>query len=125
MQFVDLLKFGLPSNSILNNTKLKEIIMNSINLDTILSNPYVQQFLLWAGLGLAVGVAAKIIIPGTENMGWIRTIGVGLIGTFVGNYLAPKLFQWPAYEPMSLQGIGVGILGAVILVVVNRIVTKS
>ena len=42
-------------------------------------------------------------------MGWIRTIMVGLIGTFLGNYVAPKMFDWPAYTPFSIQGIGIGI----------------
>jgi uncharacterized membrane protein YeaQ/YmgE (transglycosylase-associated protein family) len=96
-----------------------------MDINELLSNPYVKNTLLWCGLGLGVGVAAKLIIPGSENLGWIRTIGVGLIGTFVGNYVAPKLFDWPTFDPFSLQGIGVGIAGAVIFVAINRIVTKS
>ena len=96
-----------------------------MDANELLSNPYIKSALLWCGLGLGVGVAAKLIIPGSENMGWIRTIGVGLIGTFVGNYVAPKLFDWPAFDPFSLQGIGIGVAGAVIFVVINRIVTKS
>ena len=96
-----------------------------MDVNELLSNHYVKTTLLWCGLGLGVGVAAKLIIPGSENLGWIRTIGVGLIGTFVGNYVAPKLFDWPTFDPFSLQGIGVGIAGAVIFVAINRIVTKS
>lgn len=95
------------------------------DFNTIINHPTVRQVLLWLALGLGVGVAAKIIIPGSENLGWIRTIGVGLLGSFLGNYLAPKIFDWPAYDAFSLQGIGIGIAGAVILVVINRIVTKT
>ena len=94
-------------------------------LNSIISNPTFKLILLWSGLGLAVGIAAKIIIPGSEEIGWIRTILVGLAGSFLGNYVAPKLFDWPTYEPFSLPGFGIGIAGAVMLVVVNRIVTKS
>jgi uncharacterized membrane protein YeaQ/YmgE (transglycosylase-associated protein family) len=97
---------------------------NSI-LNSALENPMTKQILLWMALGLGVGVAAKIIIPGSEEIGWIRTILVGLAGSFLGNYIAPKLFEWPTYQPFSLQGIGIGVAGALILVVVNRIVTKS
>lgn len=96
-----------------------------MELEAILDNPMVKQTLLWLGLGLGVGVAAKLIIPGSENMGWLRTIMVGLIGTVLGNYVAPKMFDWPAYNAFSLQGVGIGIAGAIIFVVVNRIVTKS
>ncbi len=95
------------------------------DLHQILQHPLAKQFLLWISLGLGVGVVAKLIIPGSEEIGWIRTIGVGLLGTFLGNYLAPHIFDWPTYSPFTLPGIGIGIAGAVVLVVVNRIVTKS
>ena len=96
-----------------------------MDFQNILNHPMVQQFLLWCALGLGVGVVAKIIIPGSEHMGWIRTILVGLVGTFVGNYLAPKLFDWPAFAVFSLPGVAIGVAGAVVFVVVNRIVTSS
>lgn len=93
--------------------------------NTIMENAIVRQILLWAALGLGVGVAAKIIIPGSEEIGWIRTICVGLLGSFLGNYVAPKLFDWPTYSAFSMEGIAIGVAGAVVLVVINRIVTKS
>lgn len=96
-----------------------------MSLDTILNNYYFQQMLLWTVLGLGVGVAAKLLLPGSENMGWIRTIVLGLAGCFLGNFLAPKLFSWPTYPAFSWQGVAIGVAGAMILVVVNRIVTKS
>lgn len=92
---------------------------------SIIDHPLVRQALLWLGLGLAVGVIAKIVIPGSENMGWIRTIMVGLIGVFAGNYIAPRIFDWPVYNAFSMQGIGIGIAGAIVFVVINRIVTTS
>lgn len=99
--------------------------MNNEIFNSILENPLAKQFLLWAGLGLIVGVSAKIIIPGSEQIGWIRTILMGLAGSFLGNYMAPKLLDWPIYDAFSLQGFGIGIAGALVLVVVNRIVTQS
>ncbi len=93
--------------------------------NNLLENPFTHQILLWLGLGLGVGVVAKIILPGSEEIGWIRTIMVGLAGSFMGNYVAPKIFDWPTYSAFSLEGIGIGVAGAVILVVINRIVTKS
>lgn len=96
-----------------------------MTMNTILSNPYLHQILLWTGLGLGVGIAAKLLIPGSENMGWIRTIALGLGGCFLGNFLAPRLFAWPMYPTFSWQGIGIGVVGAVVLVLVNRLVTKT
>jgi len=94
-------------------------------LNSVMENPFAKQILLWSALGLGVGVAAKIIIPGSEQIGWIRTILMGLAGSFLGNYMAPKLLDWPTYEAFSLPGLGIGIAGAVVLVVINRVVTQS
>lgn len=96
-----------------------------MNFETILNNPYFHQILLWAGLGLGVGIAAKLLLPGSENMGWIRTIVLGLGGCFLGNVVAPRVFAWPIYPAFSWQGIGIGVVGAVVLVLINRLVTKS
>ena len=94
-------------------------------VNSILNHPLFHQFVLWVALGLGVGVAAKLLIPGSEAMGWIRTILLGLAGSFLGNYLTPIFFHWPAYRYFSWQGIGIGIAGAVILVLLNRLVTRS
>lgn len=94
-------------------------------LSAIFDSPTFKLFILWIGLGLTVGVAAKIIIPGSEEVGWIRTILMGLAGSFLGNYVAPKFLDWPTYSAFSLQGVAIGIAGALVLVVINRIVTKS
>lgn len=107
------------------HTEITNGVFMNFDINDIISHPWVKQLLLWLALGLGVGVAAKIIIPGSESLGWIRTIGVGLLGSFLGNYLAPRIFDWPAYDAFSLPGIGIGVAGAVILVVLNRIVTKS
>ncbi|WP_413612671.1 GlsB/YeaQ/YmgE family stress response membrane protein [Bdellovibrio sp. HCB-110] len=96
-----------------------------MNINSILHHPLFNQFVLWTVLGLGVGVAAKLLIPGSEAMGWIRTILLGLAGSFLGNFLAPRLFHWPTFTAFSWQGVLIGIAGAAILVVVNRIVTRS
>ncbi|MGE5087196.1 MAG: GlsB/YeaQ/YmgE family stress response membrane protein [Bacillota bacterium] len=96
-----------------------------MNIHSILNHPLFNQLILWTILGLGVGVAAKLLIPGNEAMGWIRTILLGLVGSIIGNFLAPKLFHWPTYTAFSWQGILIGIAGAAILVVINRIVTRS
>lgn len=96
-----------------------------MNINSILHHPLFNQFVLWTVLGLGVGVAAKLLIPGSEAMGWIRTILLGLAGSFLGNFLAPRLFHWPTFTAFSWQGVLIGIAGAAILVIVNRIVTRS
>ena len=96
-----------------------------MTLNSILHHPLFNQFVLWTVLGLGVGVAAKLVIPGSEAMGWVRTILLGLAGSFLGNFLAPRIFNWPTFTAFSWQGITIGIACAVVLVVINRIVTRS
>ena len=59
-------------------------------MEQLLNHPMVQSVMVWVGLGLATGVAAKILMPGSENMGWIRTILFGLLGSFIGNNIFPR-----------------------------------
>jgi uncharacterized membrane protein YeaQ/YmgE (transglycosylase-associated protein family) len=96
-----------------------------MEISSLLQNPIIHKTLVWSLLGLGVGLAAKILMPGHENMGWIKTICVGLLGSFLGNYFAPQIFGWPHFSAFSWQGIAIGISGALILVLINRIVTRS
>ena len=94
-------------------------------MEQLLNHPMVQSVMVWVGLGLATGVAAKILMPGSENMGWIRTILFGLLGSFIGNNIFPRFLDWPTFSPISLQGLVLGVGGAFLLVLLNRLVTRS
>ncbi|MEK6556189.1 MAG: GlsB/YeaQ/YmgE family stress response membrane protein [Bdellovibrionota bacterium] len=86
---------------------------------------FIQHILVWIGLGLVIGVLAKLIMPGNENMGWIRTILLGIAGSFLGIMGAAYFFRLPNYSAFSWQGIVLGVIGAFVLVLFNRLVTKS
>lgn len=94
-------------------------------MENWINDPTVRYVGLWILLGLGTGVAAKLILPGKEDMGWFRTILFGLLGSFAGNYVAPYFFHWHQYDPMSIPGLALGLAGAIILVLLNKIVTKS
>lgn len=96
-----------------------------MNIEVILNNYYFKQFLLWCLLGLGIGVASKVILPGNENMGWIKTILLGLAGSVIGNLIAPRLFHWPMYSTFSWQGILIGVGFSMVLVLINKLVTKT
>ena len=44
--------------------------------------------LIWLGIGLAAGVAAKYLTPQDEKGGWVSSIIIGIIGSFVGGAVA-------------------------------------
>ena len=58
----------------------------------------------WILLGLVAGALARLLVPGRDPMGWLGTIVLGLVGSFVGGFLADLLFDDEA----------IGLLGAVV-----------
>jgi uncharacterized membrane protein YeaQ/YmgE (transglycosylase-associated protein family) len=58
-------------------------------------------------IGFIVGVIAKLIMPGKENMGFIVTTLLGIAGSFVATY-AGQAVGW--YE----AGEGAGWIGSIV-----------
>ncbi|MGB8958078.1 MAG: GlsB/YeaQ/YmgE family stress response membrane protein [Candidatus Aminicenantales bacterium] len=72
-------------------------------------------------LGLVVGIIAKFIYPGRENMGWIMTIILGIAGAFVATYLG-KLVG--IYQPDQAAGFIGAIVGALILLFIYHLIKR-
>jgi len=58
-------------------------------------------------VGFIVGVIAKLIMPGKENLGFIMTTLLGIVGSLVASY-AGQLIGW--YQ----AGQGAGWIGSVV-----------
>ncbi len=79
--------------------------------------------IIWTLLvGLVVGVLAKLIYPGKENMGWIWTIILGVAGSFVATYLGKMA---GIYQPGEAAGFIGAIVGALILLFVYDLIKKK
>jgi len=78
--------------------------------------------IIWTILvGLAVGIIAKFIYPGRENMGWIMTTLLGIAGAFVATYLGHWLHIYRAGETAGFIG---AIVGALILLFIYSLIKK-
>ncbi len=44
--------------------------------------------LIWLLIGLAAGAIAKALTPQKEKGGWISSIIIGIVGSFVGGFIA-------------------------------------
>ena len=73
-------------------------------------------------IGRVVGAIARFIMPGAEQMGIIMTGVLGIVGSFVGGFIA-RLFSKPAegatFHP---AGILLSIVGALILLYAWKLV---
>jgi uncharacterized membrane protein YeaQ/YmgE (transglycosylase-associated protein family) len=88
--------------------------------------------LCWIATGLVVGLIARAIIPGRQSMGLALTIGLGIVGAFVGGLISMAFWptwandpdvnrMWPGWL-MSILG-GVVVLGLYVAATNRRGVT--
>jgi uncharacterized membrane protein YeaQ/YmgE (transglycosylase-associated protein family) len=86
--------------------------------------PYVASTLSWLFFGLVAGVAAKLILPGQENLGWFRTILIGILGAFLGG-IGASMMGFNIQIGWNVLGFCCAVVGSVVLLLLNRLVTRS
>lgn len=69
-------------------------------------------------IGLIAGAVARLLVPGPDPMGWIGTIVLGIVGSFVGGFLANLIFG--GVVALSPAGIIGSIIGAIIVLLIWR-----
>lgn len=69
-------------------------------------------------LGLVTGVVAKFLMPGRDPGGCIITMIIGIVGSFIGGFLANLI----GIEGGGFINFIFAVIGAVILLVLYRIV---
>jgi uncharacterized membrane protein YeaQ/YmgE (transglycosylase-associated protein family) len=75
-------------------------------------------------IGLIAGAVARLVVPGKQNISIPMTILIGIIGSFVGGFLAYLIF--PGNNPdgfLQTSGIIGSIIGAIIVLVIYLKVT--
>jgi uncharacterized membrane protein YeaQ/YmgE (transglycosylase-associated protein family) len=63
--------------------------------------------------GLVVGALARLALPGPDPMGFLATIGLGLVGSFVGGLIAGLLWARAA-------GFVFSVIGAILVLYLYR-----
>jgi uncharacterized membrane protein YeaQ/YmgE (transglycosylase-associated protein family) len=67
-------------------------------------------------VGLIVGVLARLVMPGKQNIGVIMTVLLGAIGSFLGTWVAYKLGYSNQNGGFKIIPFLVGIIFAVLLI---------
>jgi uncharacterized membrane protein YeaQ/YmgE (transglycosylase-associated protein family) len=77
-------------------------------------------------IGLIAGFIARAVVPGPDPMGVGGTILLGIVGSFVGGFLADALFRSDG-EDLGLGPAGLlgSILGAILCLLVYRAATNG
>ena len=67
-------------------------------------------------IGLIAGAVARLVIPGKQNLSILATIGIGVVGSFVGGFLGYLLFRSDRadgfFQPSGIIG---SIIGAIVV----------
>ena len=76
--------------------------------------------LTWTLFGLVVGVIAKLLMPGRDPGGFIVTVLLGIAGALLGGFIGRAM---GFYGPGQSAGWLMSIAGAIVLLVLYRLVT--
>jgi len=78
--------------------------------------------ILWTiVIGLVVGAIAKLLTPGRDPGGFIITILLGIAGAFIATYVGQHFGWYREGQPAGFIG---SILGAILLLIVYRLITR-
>ena len=80
-------------------------------------------FIAYIVLGLIVGVLAKWIMPGKDPGGIFVTIVLGIAGAMIGGFIGTQLGIGDV-TGFNLVSIGLATGGAIILLIIYRVLTK-
>ena len=77
--------------------------------------------LIWLVFGLVVGFIARAVVPGKDDIGILRTVVLGVIGSVAGGLVFGLLgFGLRGFHPAGWIG---SIIGAVVVLVIYNKVT--
>ncbi|MEA2685246.1 MAG: hypothetical protein QOE93_441 [Actinomycetota bacterium] len=76
-------------------------------------------------VGLIAGALARFLVPGRDPMGIGATILLGIVGSFVGGFLADVLFRSDS-EDLGIHPVGIigSIVGAIICLLIYNAVNR-
>lgn len=78
--------------------------------------------MVWCVYGIFVGSIAKTIIPGEENFGFIKTIALGVAGSYIGG---ASLYLLGSYNTVEPSGIFMGTAGSALALVLYNKLTQN
>jgi uncharacterized membrane protein YeaQ/YmgE (transglycosylase-associated protein family) len=81
-----------------------------------------MSILVWLVVGLIAGALAKMVVPGEGPGGIVGDIIVGIVGAFIGGWIF-NYFGHSGVSGFNLGSIGVAFVGAVVLLIILRVIS--
>jgi uncharacterized membrane protein YeaQ/YmgE (transglycosylase-associated protein family) len=80
--------------------------------------------LIFIVFGFVVGFLARAILPGSQKMGFVMTVGLGIAGSFIGGFIASLISGQP-FERFHTSGLIGSLIGAVALLALTAPFLRS
>lgn len=81
--------------------------------------------LSWIVFGLIAGAIAKLIHRGPDPGGWLVTIIIGIVGSFIGGAIGKYLLGWNDAMGWTFKSFLCAIGGAIIVLAIYRLATRG
>ena len=69
----------------------------------------------WIVFGIIAGAIARLLVPGRQAIGLLATMAVGIVGSFIGGFVASLFTGGDMLRPSGWIG---SILGAILLLII-------
>ncbi|ENL5393371.1 GlsB/YeaQ/YmgE family stress response membrane protein [Salmonella enterica] len=79
----------------------------------------------WIVFGLIAGVIAKLLMPGRDGGGFILTCILGIVGAVVGGWLATMFGTGGSISGFNLHSFLVAVVGAIVVLVIFRLLRRG
>jgi uncharacterized membrane protein YeaQ/YmgE (transglycosylase-associated protein family) len=85
-------------------------------------SPMLEFIVLLIIVGLIVGLLARLLVPGRDNIGILGTILLGIVGSFVGGFLW-SLIEFHKLEVHHFHAVGIigSVIGAIVVLLILRV----
>jgi len=83
----------------------------------------IADLIAWLVAGVIVGLLGKLVV-GTR-LSWGRTLGISLLGAFVGGVVGYLALEAPAGMDRSGPGVALAAVGALALVIVAALMQRK
>ena len=80
----------------------------------------IMSILLFLVFGLVVGLLARAIMPGSQKMGWLGTMLLGVVGSFVGGFIGALLTSSNRVLDFNTAGLIGSVIGALIALAIGE-----
>jgi len=77
--------------------------------------------LIWSVIvGFVAGLIARAVLPGADNMGFIATTVVGIVGSVIGGFIGNLIKKPEPGSKFHPAGFVMSIVGAIVVLLVLR-----